>query len=388
MQRRRAGQHTGFILTTIAAGVFAAAATAHAQPPLQSRVIYVYGPAGPQGPPGPPGPMGPVGPKGNTGPQGAPGAPGPRGLTGLQGPKGDSGLQGPRGLTGLQGPKGDAGLQGPKGDTGSQGAKGDTGAQGPKGDTGAQGPKGDTGGQGPKGDTGPQGPKGQGFTFRGQWDAGTSYATDDIVVFTGSAFVALEDSVNVTPGSDPDCWGLLASKGDNGDAGAAGDVGPMGPQGPQGLAGPKGDAGLAGTTGQLAFTVGTAASTWASTKNQLTDVGLTAQLTVTSPYTSVTVATDGGIQVNSTVTNASTVVNMVLFLDNVFVAGRQYILANNTGFVGVSNWSFTTSMNNLAPGVHTFKVYAQWVGGASNAVVGGASGSLLQGALTVTMLNK
>src|SRR5262249_5222019 len=176
--------------------------------------------------------------------------------------------------------------------------------------------------------------------------------------------------------------------GDKGDTGAAGNVGPMGPQGPQGPAGPKGDAGTAGTTGQLAFTVGTAASTWASTKNQLTDVGLIAQLNVTSPYSSVTVATDGGIQVNSTVTNASTVVNVVLFLDNAFVAGRQYILANNTGFVGVSNWSFTTSVNNLAPGVHTFKFYAQWVGGTNNAVVGGASGSLLQGALTVTMLNK
>ena len=77
------------------------------------------------------------------------------------------------------------------------------------------------------------------------------------------------------------------------------------------------------------------------------------------------------------------------FADNgVYLAGRQYIVANNTGFVGVANWSFTTSVNGLAPGVHTFKVYAQWVGGTATAVVGGATGSLLQGALTVTMLNK
>jgi hypothetical protein len=134
--------------------------------------------------------------------------------------------------------------------------------------------------------------------------------------------------------------------------------------------------------------MGTAAGTTASMKSQLTDIGLAAALTVTSPTTAVTVATDGGIQVNSTMTNASTVVNMLLFLDNAFIAGRQYILANNTGFVGVSNWAFTTSVNNLAPGVHNFKVYAQWVGGTNNAVVGGASGSLLQGAMTVTMLNK
>ena len=103
----------------------------------------------------------------------------------------------------------------------------------------------------------------------------------------------------------------------------------------------------------------------------------------------VTIATDGGIVVNSTMTNAATVVNILLFLDNgTFLAGRQYIVANNTGFVGVANWSFTTSVNGLAPGVHTFKVFAQWVGGAATAVVGGATGSLLQGALTVTMLNR
>jgi len=232
---------------------------------------------------------------------------------------------------------------------------------------------------------------GPGFDFRGPWDAGTSYSLNDVVIFSGSTYVALEDSIGVPPGSDADCWGIFASKGDKGDAGTPGlpgDAGPMGLQGPQGVAGPKGDAGAPGTTGQLAFTVGTAGSTPATMKNQLTDIGLVASLTVTSPTTAVTVATDGGIQVNSTATNASAVVNMVLFLDNAFVAGRQYILANNTGFVGVSNWSFTTSANNLTPGVHTFKVYAQLVGGTTTAVVGGAAGSLLQGALTVTMLNK
>jgi hypothetical protein len=149
-----------------------------------------------------------------------------------------------------------------------------------------------------------------------------------------------------------------------------------------------------GTTGQLAFTVATAAGTTLATKNQLFDIGLTGMLTVTSATASVVVSTDGGIQVNSTqastaTLNVTTVVNILLFLDNgTFLGGRQYIAANNTGFVGVTNWSFTTSVNNLAPGVHTFKVYAQWAGGMFNAVVGGASGSVLQGAMTVTMLNK
>ena len=103
----------------------------------------------------------------------------------------------------------------------------------------------------------------------------------------------------------------------------------------------------------------------------------------------VTLATDGGIQVNSSSGSAATVVNVLLVVDNTtFVAGRQYIVSNNTGFVGITNWSFTTSVNTLSAGLHTFKVFAQYAGGSATAWVGGAPGSLLQGALTVTVLNK
>src|SRR5436190_1232048 len=96
---------------------------------------------------------------------------------------------------------------------GPQGPRGPQGPQGPKGDTGAKGPKGDTGPQGANGDSGPQGPKGDGFTFRGQWIASASYSEEDVVVYSGSAYVALEASQGVVPGSDADCWSLLASKG-------------------------------------------------------------------------------------------------------------------------------------------------------------------------------
>ena len=48
----------------------------------------------------------------------------------------------------------------------------------------------------------------------------------------------------------------------------------------------------------------------------------------------MTLATDGGIQINSNVTGQTAVVNIVLLLDNAtFLAGRQYIVSNNTGFV-------------------------------------------------------
>jgi len=129
--------------------------------------------------------------------------------------------------------------------------------------------------------------------------------------------------------------------------------------------------------------------TGVSTLNLLTDIGLSGMVNVTSASSMITLATDGGIQVNSSSGSAATVVNILLLLDNTtFLAGRQYIVSNNTGFVGVGNWSFTTSVNGLTLGMHSFRVYAQYTGGSATAFVGGAPGSLLRGSLTVTMLNK
>jgi hypothetical protein len=80
----------------------------------------------------------------------------------------------------------------------------------------------------------------------------------------------------------------------------------------------------------------------------------------------------------------------MLYLDNVtLLAARQYIIGNNTSFVGLGNWSFATTVTNLTPGWHTFRVYAQLAStNATSAFVGGMPGAVTQGALNVLVLNK
>ena len=102
-------------------------------------------------------------------------------------------------------------------------AKGDTGATGA---TGTQGPQGDPGPQGPQGDPGPAGATGQGYTWRGAWNSGTAYVAYDTVSYNGSSYVAIAGSTNVTPGTDPTKWELIAQKGDTGATGATGPAGP------------------------------------------------------------------------------------------------------------------------------------------------------------------
>lgn len=85
------------------------------------------------------------------------------------GPQGVAGAQGPQGAVGPAGPVGPQGVVGPAGATGGQGAAG------PQGPTGPQGPAGAQGLQGIKGDSGPA------LSWRGEWDAATSYARNDVV---------------------------------------------------------------------------------------------------------------------------------------------------------------------------------------------------------------
>ncbi len=92
---------------------------------------------------------------------------------------------------------------GPKGDIGPQGIKGD------KGDTGAAGKDGATGATGARG-----------LTWRGAWSAITSYVTDDVVQYGGSAWMAKRSTT--TPPSEGLYWSLLAQKGDKGETGPAG----------------------------------------------------------------------------------------------------------------------------------------------------------------------
>lgn len=302
------------------------------------------------------------------------------------------GPRGPQGIPGVMGP------QGPTGNVGPQGPQGPSGPQGP------QGPEGPQGAQGPKGDAGAS------FTFKGAWQPDAPYAVNDVVTRLGSTFVAIVECNGIPPESDKNSWALLSSKGDAGDKGdkgdpgdtgpqglpgAKGDTGATGPQGIQGLQGPQGPQGDAGpqgpsgTAGQTAFTAVTNIKTPITVLGQATDIGLFAMTNVPSANAVITIATDGGIQINSLMTGANTAVNILVYLDNVtFLGGRQYIIANNTGLQGVAMWSFTTSVGGLTPGNHTFRVFAQLVGGTATAVAGDVSNSVLRGALTLTSINR
>jgi hypothetical protein len=148
-----------------------------------------------------------------------------------------AGPQGQQGQTGATGPAGPIGPIGPNGAPGSAGAQGIQGIAGPIGQTGA---------------TGPQGPTGTGFNFRTAFDNSVSYATNDVVTFNGSSYVATASNAgpnNATPDSNTTAWSLMAAQGAAGAAGAAGAPGQQGPQGPPGSAGATGAQGPVGATG-------------------------------------------------------------------------------------------------------------------------------------------
>lgn len=253
----------------------------------------VQGPIGPEGPQGLKGETGDTGPKGETGPQGPTGPQGDVGPVGPQGLKGEQGIQGVQGIRGLgtfrtstsltissttvaysslASPPSDGKLQigdmildpnglifavltatssgniaigyrcnikGPKGDTG---AKGETGATGSIGPVGPQGPKGETGAQGPQGiqgEMGPQGPTGPtaiaNINAKGIYNGSTKYVYNDLVNYSGNAYVCIvASSTGVLPTNTTN-WQLFVSQGAKGDKGDTGTTGAQGPTGPAGL---------------------------------------------------------------------------------------------------------------------------------------------------------
>lgn len=91
-----------------------------------------------------------------------------------------------------------------------------------------------------------------GWTWQGVWSSATAYVAKDVVFHSGSSYLALLSSTNVTPGTDGTKWALLSQKGD---------TGPTGPAGADGATGPAGSAGSAGSPGPAAWTPPAA---WAS----------------------------------------------------------------------------------------------------------------------------
>ncbi len=102
-----------------------------------------------------------------------------------------------------------------------------------------------------------------GWSFRGDWTAGTAYVVNNIVLVqaVGSAYygaslicVAAHTASGTTPDSQIAYWSMLADRGVTGATGPTGATGATGPQGPQGIQGVSGYTGLTGTYGAGSFT--------------------------------------------------------------------------------------------------------------------------------------
>lgn len=99
------------------------------------------------------------------------------------------------------------------------------------------------------------------MTFRGEYDANTSYTYLDEVTYNGSTYLCRADVTGILP-TDTDHWTLLAKAGRDGKNGADGKdglpgrdgkdgaPGKDGEQGPQGIPGPQGEPGVPGTNGK------------------------------------------------------------------------------------------------------------------------------------------
>ena len=85
-----------------------------------------------------------------------------------------------------------------------------------------------------------------GLAYQGTYASATNYASNDVVTYQGSSYVSLiVANHGNTPGLSPGQWGVLAL----GAVGIQGPAGPAGAPGSQGLTGPPGPTGAAGPTG-------------------------------------------------------------------------------------------------------------------------------------------
>lgn len=169
-----------------------------------------------------------------------------KGATGTAGSAGPTGLTGPAGATGPVGPAGPTGPTGPTGNTGLTGPIGLTGA------TGLQGPIGPTGATGIQGNPGVSP---GGLTWKGVYNAGTTYVTNDTALYNGASYWVYNGPVTgVVPTNNGTQWALLSTGGATGATGAQGLPGAQGATGPAGSQGATGPTGLTGNTGATGAT--------------------------------------------------------------------------------------------------------------------------------------
>jgi hypothetical protein len=298
---------------------------------------------------------------------------------------------------------GPPGPPGPPGIPGPQGIKGDPGA------TGAMGAKGDTG------------PRGDGFAFRGEWDANTTYHANDVVTDGGTSYVARADSLGTDPQLPGTVWQLFAARGEIGPPGARGADGfsAVVTEVPPSLDGPcapgggvmmtAGDGtgtptyicnGHGGTTGQGAGMAMSGNFLMASaTRTNIPDLSLA--VSVDNSTAATVVSSDGGVQLNSAVIGQFAIVDIFLFVDTPAtatapgitkqIARRRVFAANPVAQQSVTNWAFSV-VDVEPPGQpYTYRVAAQLVtSNGAPALVSGSSSTLpwLRGALTAVVINK
>jgi hypothetical protein len=303
-------------------------------------------------------------------------------------------------------------IVGPQGPAGPQGIPGPTGATGP------QGP------QGPKGDAGDTGPQGTGFTFRGLWDANTSYHVNDVVSEAGSSYMARSESLGADPQLPGTDWTIFVARGEKGEPGSPGANGLNGfgamvaaiAPAVDGPCAPEGGTQVTSGDGAVAFvcnghnsTTGQGAGMASSTNllfasSTLTDVpGLSLGVTVSPSTAKIVVSTDGGVQVNSALVGLYVIVDVFLFADTPAtdiapattrtIGRRRVFTANAVAQQSVANWSFAV-VDDEAPGLsYTYRVAAQLVqtnGPPNVAIVAGSNATLpwLRGTLSAVVINK
>jgi collagen type VII alpha len=88
-----------------------------------------------------------------------------------------------------------------------------------------------------------------GFTLRGTWSSSLAYSVNDIVLYSGISYAAIQASTNQTPSTATTYWQKFTEIGQTGSTGATGITGASGASGPQGIQGASGSTGLTGSTG-------------------------------------------------------------------------------------------------------------------------------------------
>jgi hypothetical protein len=320
--------------------------------------------------------------------QGAAGPAGPAGATGPQGPAG------PAGATGAQGPPGAAGTNGTNGTDGTNGTNG-TSVMTSQGAPTESCAAGDTdielnnGGAG-NGEVWTCNSLGTGWNDTGssvagtQGPAGASGTSGSSVVTSSGA-----PSGTCTPG-DTDIE-LNNGGAGNGEvytcSASAAWADTM-----QSIQGPQGPAGPAGATGQTAQTVNGVDPLTLTATGGLTDIPGLAE-TITVPANSVLlISTHGGVQTTSTDSYGFSAVEI-----GVLVNGSTTYAAdgldqevdpenNAEDLAAYANWDFDSTLS-LPAGQYTIAVAAAGEGEGFTATVSSYYGYLLDGSLTVTVLN-